>query len=353
MSASDAPGLGTATKVGAAVVVLLLAGSAAGFVLGVGPFDSSGGAPIAQVPEGTDAVLYVDGAIRDDSATKTLVDETLSQRAESDYYAGPESSDELLNRTRGETSLDPAGLNEVLTFGKYPPEDASPDAASYWGAIVHADWSTDEVTTELRNQSTGRTWTESSYNGHTVYKSEPDSEYQDPSWFAVLGDGEYAVGSPEAVEDSVDVVEGDASTVGDDLRDEYDGLRDDALVAFVADVPRDRIPERSVEQASRDAPVNYNVFTGVEMVSGVYYTSSDSLGVAVNLHATDSDAARDVDDVTQGGISFAAGSVSNESVKQGLRDIEVSRDGSTVTVSYEKSVSRVQQLLAAMEQLGA
>ncbi|WP_435178231.1 hypothetical protein [Halorussus sp. AFM4] len=353
MSSGEAGGLGLGAKLGALVIVLAAAGGAAGFVLGVGPFaDSSGSASVSQVPADSDAVFYVDAAITDDPATKALVNRSLSARADDEYYDGPSSYEELREQARGNTSLDPSEVEEVLSFAKYPAENASPDAPSYWGVIVHADWSTEDVAAELKNKSTSRTWTESSYKGHTVYKSEPESEYRDPSWFAVLGDGQFVAGQPTAVKDAIDVDEGDADSLGGSVREAYDGLRDDALVAFAADVPRERIPEQSVERASQRAPVDYSVFTSIDLVSGAYYTSSDGLGVTVNMRATSADAAKDVNDVTQGGISFASGTVSNETVKQGLRDVEVSRDGSTVSVSYEKSVDQVTRLLAALERLG-
>jgi hypothetical protein len=350
--AGESIGLGVGTKVAAAVVGLLMAGGAAGFVLGVGPFAASGTAPISQVPAGADTVFYVDGDIRDDPATKALVNESLSARSDSEYYTGPESYEELRNQTNANTSLDPSKVEEVVSFGKYPPEDADPDRPAYWAVVMHADWSTEAVAAELKNKSTDRTWTEGSYNGHTVFKSDPDSAYRDPSWFGVLDDGEFVMGRPAAVKDAIDVAEGDQEPVGGEIRSEYDSLRDDALIAYVFDVPRERIPNQTVEAASEDAPVDYSVFTTVEMVSGTYYTTSDTIGVKVHMTAANTDGAKDVSDVTRGGVSFASGTVSNETLKDGLRDVKVTREKATVTVSYENSVSRVKQFLQALEQLG-
>jgi hypothetical protein len=350
--ASSVAGAGAAVKAVAALAVLVAAGSAAGFVLGIGPFADASTDPIDQTPAEADVVFYTDMEIRDDPATKELVNASLSTRADEPYYGGPTSHEELLNETSRNTGLDPSNVEQVLGFGAYPPEGSAPDRTQYWGVILHAGWTADEITTELENQTDGRTWTQTSYNGHTVYESEPQSEFQDRVWFGVLDDGQFVMGTPEAVKETIDVTEGDQQPVDGDLRSQYDRLRDDALVAFAADVPRDRIPEETVDRAAEQAPIDYTAFTSVDVVSGAYYTSSGTVGVTVNMQATDADAAKDVHDVTDGGISFASGTVSNETVKEGLRDVEVARDGSTVTVSYEKSVDRLTQLLAALEELG-
>lgn len=314
--------------------MLTLAGCSGGtFGLGGG----GGSTPPAadQVPAEVDGVMRVDMAITDDATTQAIA-EAGAESAPATAPSQPENVSEARDQFQAETGLDPQQAEEIVFFQKRP-ESGTLQTTEYAGVILHANWETDAVVQSFQND-TDTEYEETSYNGQPVYRPTEESEFGSADWFAVLGDGQFVFGSEAAVKDTIDVTAGDGEAFGGDLRSAYDGTRD-GLVTFATTVPQEQIPESS------GAQVDTGAYRDVEIVTGVYYTSSNSAGMEMQLLTTSESSATDVMEVTDGATSLASGYTQNETTKEALRNIEVTQDGTTVTVSYEDSVSRLQAVL--------
>jgi hypothetical protein len=247
--------------VGAFVALLVLAGCSGSFL------GSGGAAAVDHVPGNVDSVVRVDMAVTNDQATTELLN-TLGSSA---YGAGSTSTSEAEAEFERETGLDPEQAQEFVYFQRQRTDFSTP---RYAGTIVHANWDTDEVTRALREES-GYKYEETEYNGRPLFV--PDAEYaRSSSTFAVLGNGQFAFGSEQAVRDAIDVATGTTDGFGGELRSAYDSTRG-GHVTFAARVPDEQLPRSTTTE------VDIGQYQDVRVVSGVYYTNGDTVGTDFGL----------------------------------------------------------------------
>lgn len=296
------------------------------------------------VPEGSDTVSYVNvDQATSDQAIREVVDAYLELRAQSEFYSGPATMEQSLARFERETGLDPDALHHATSFSKYD-EATGEGAGEYSATIVRSDWSEADVVRAVE-QDSSVTLQETEYSGVTVYSPE-GAPAGSSAWLAALGDGTYVFGTEQAVRDTIAVQQGDLEAFSGDLRSAFEGT-DSGYIRFAARVPQEQIPDQTVGQS-----VDAGQYRAVEIVSGRYYTSGNTLGVQTTLHTASESDAMDVMDVTDGGISLLTGLAENETVQSTLRDVEVTREGTDVTVTYENSVEGIKLLLYALDEGG-
>jgi len=323
------------TAVAVAAVLVLGGAAAAGAVTFTDVLDTGSPPAVDQVPGGVDVVVQVDGEILTDETTRRL-----SNGAAETTPGGPETNvSEALSKFENETGLDTAGFREAVAYGQMPDEGfMGTSREAYGGVIVHADWDNEAIIAEARNESTVEL-REETYNGQPIYRPATEPEYGSATTYGELGDGQVVMGTEAAVEDAIDVTQGDAPALEGDLRAAYDATPD-GLVEFASRVPTEQVPEGGMGTG-----VDVSQFRRVDVVSGAYYTGSTDVGVEFHLHANAESDAQDVHDVIDGGISVLTGTTTSERAKDHLRSIEVERDGTTVLVTYERSVESIQELL--------
>lgn len=318
---------------GVALLVVIGAVAAGTFFL----FTDGNQADTDLVPRDADSIAYVNvDQATSDQAIRTVVD-TWYELDASDV----DSMDDALAEFENETGLDPDELHHATSFSTYN-ESTGVGASESTATILRTDWNEDEFVDAMEDES-GVTLSKTAYEGVTVYEPQEDPALATASsWVAVLDDGTYVVGTQSAVTDTVDVHNGAAEPIDGDLLSAFEETRN-GYIRFAFRLPEERIPARSGQFDTSE-------LRDVSMVSGAYYTSSNSLGVDVTMHATSESAASDIEDVLGGAISLLRGTTQNEEFKEALRDVEVTRDGTTVTVSYENSVESITELLRALDE---
>jgi hypothetical protein len=296
-----------------------------------------GPAAVDQVPAGVDAVVRVDTAITEDRVSRALV----RAGVESAPVLGvaPTNVSTLLGQFERRTGLDPAGADEVAAFGWRANGSTTVDAA---GVVVHGDWSSETVRGAVADNGS-RNLTATTYRGQTVYQP---ADGESGTWLGVLGDGQFVLGSERAVKRSVDVATGDTGGLDGRLRSTYDAS-EDGLVIVVARVPAEQVPDAAGQA------VDLTRYRQVTVVAGSYYTTDTGAGVEVRLRTNATEAARDVEDVTAGGLAIIRGTVSNETVETNLRAVEITREETTVVLRYERSVNGIEALVRYYRGLGA
>ncbi|MFC5969987.1 hypothetical protein ACFPYI_01450 [Halomarina salina] len=299
---------------------------------------------VDNVPENATMVMRFDSAVVDDDSTKQLANAALETQANaSERYDGPESYEEAMEAVENDSAsgdLSADGFHEAVVFGNTNSTGVASTGDQYNGVIVSSDWSTDEFVNATESEY--RPYEETTVNGYTVYKPNESAAFGTDQHIGVIDDGVYVVGSPGAVNDTLAVAAGDGSSFGGELREQYDATHD-GFLQFAMEIPQQQIPDAAYENTG--SGLEMNVFSDVRYVSGSYYSEGDSVGLTVGMNAGGSENAKDVQDVTEGGVAVLRGGIENETAKEALRDVTVERDGSRVSLTFEQPVDEVADLV--------
>lgn len=316
--------------------LLVVTAGCSGALPGTGDGGASGTAALDSVPAEADAVFFadVDGILASD-AHRSIADAFFDELGNSsESYEGPTSVEEALEEARNTSDVDPAAVGDVTVFS------SSNASGEYSGAISETNLST-EAFVAAQERTAGFNYTETEYNGHALFVPEEEPAFGTATYIGVLADGTFVTGTEAAVRDSIDTVEGDMEAFSGPARDAFEDTRS-GFVRFASAVPQEQVPTNGTAGGT---PVDVSVFAAVSVVSGSQYVDGETVGLAVNMETGSADEARDVRDVTDGAVSFASGLVSEEVAKEQLREVEVTRDGSTVGVTYENTVAAIQEVV--------
>lgn len=335
-----------ATKVKLLVAGLVVVGGGTvtyAAVTGVGPF-ADGSDVVESVPEGVDVVVYADPGVAQDQTTADLMNGLIdvSKRTEA-AYDGPDDYQELLENASAEAELDVEALNGVAMYGAYPEENESDIEDGYFAMRIDSDWGEDEFVESFNDTE----FEQREYEGYTVYVEQREHDEDRPdylrddsplTWIGVVADGQYVVGTEQAVKDGIDVERGELDTFGGDLRTEYDNTRE-GYVRFAATVPRDRIPDSGMSR-------QFSAVRDIEVVSGSYYTEGDEIGMEARLTTGSESDADDLQSITDGAVATGKQMARTNESAALLDNAEVVQDGTVVVITFQ---SPVEDILAAVE----
>jgi len=295
--------------------------------------DGGSSSALATVPDGVTLALTVDAeAVRNDDATKTLVNAWFEGRTEgSTRDDRPESYDDLLGRFEDDFGLDPTAVSSLTPFF---------DGGGFYGfgarggaAVVTADWAPEDITESL-SDSMGNSYEEDEHYGQPIYHPETDRYYGAGIWLGVLGDGEYVVGLESAVRETIEVSLGEVESLDGRMQAAYAATRD-APVRFVLDLPLGLLPD---EIERDDTTVQLEPLNEVATVAGAVTRDGNTRGIEVTMAADDTDTAENLVDTIEGYIAFVEGGTEREAMVEVLNEVAVSRDGSDVVLRYESTV---------------
>ncbi|WP_164471514.1 hypothetical protein [Halosimplex salinum] len=365
-------GVLSSTAAKAVVVVAFVAvGGVAAAQIGVidGMMSSEDAEALDQVPDGVDSVAAIDGSILEEDVSErlyaTAYNATVRQELEAEESEEnetemrrsspaemvPANLTAALDEAENESGLDPRAVDEVVVFS----QERNFSQQDYAGAVVHADWNESAVVAAASNSSDSE-YENTTVEGVTVYKPVENETEEDEmtfgapdpeEWIAVLDDGQYAFGTDEAVNDTIQVEVGNADPVDGDLRTAFEETRD-GYVRYAQrsqNVNVTRINQTMGQRTGLNVTAYAQAYNDLHVTAGSYYLTEDSLGFESRTLTNSTDTARDVEDLTQGFISIQAGAIQNETIENELRSAEVTRDGTTVTVTRETSVETAEKLL--------
>ena len=323
-------------RTGAALSGLAALGSLAGCS---GLLDAEGGGgsgQLARVPEDADAAAHVDvETVLDDKATENVVDAQLAIQAERSWYDGPETFEAALSDFQDSTGLDPDGIQTATPFFEFAGSDSYQTVdQEFYGTVLTADWSEDDLIASI--EDSGTEYEADEHAGQPVY--EPDNDYS--YWVGVLADGEYVLGSEDAVEDTIDVAAGEEDVLDSDLQNAYANTRA-GPVRFVSTVPADERPETT----GPSDEIDLGILSDVETVAGAVYVNGDNRGVEMTFTAADEETADDVAAMLDGLVTLASDDIPNDAVSSALDEVEITQDGTAVVVAYEASVATLVNLV--------
>lgn len=327
-------------------MVLLVAAAGAGAVLyGEVLGGDDGPRTIAdQVPDGVDAVAYVDASVFTDDTTQAAINRSLPvvDRSPQVVYRSVDAGIEELAAGPG---VDSRGVETVMLYAKTPGNDPRNltregivENGSYAGAIVHSDWNESDLVASLRESGTVE---ETSHRGHALYRTtfRTRVEGEVTAWVGVVdaAAGEYVVGTRPAVEDAVAVETGAKDSFDGGLRDTYE--RTPAGHVRVATVvPSDFIAEQIGDQVFVDPD-------SLELIlhaGGTYYTDGDTLGGRVFLRSENGNEAEKLRLFTRGGVAAGKQQAEDPLLRSVLTDVNVSQSGTYVVLAYETTLEAVE-----------
>lgn len=335
-------------RAGAAATGTTVVGSTAGCLDSlplVGDDGGSRGEAATQfVPDDAEMVVFADiSGIVGDSNIRSIANAMLEEvDSTADGYSGPETVEELLEAAEDESEFDLGELKTMTVFGELNADGGD----TYAGLVVESGLSESDLTDLI--DDAGADYDDDTHNGQTVYTIEEldqqpvDGGLGGNAWWlsiaasdgalGVLGDGQYAIGIQDVVEDVIDAASSDGG-MDSDLQAHY-GSTNTGYVRMASEVP--------TEVVSGGRLGNVEGADEIEYVSGSFYSSSSSLGIRTRMHTDDSDAAADLEDAVDDLVS-TLGMTSGETVDDVVDDIEFSTNQGTVRATYEASVEDLQE----------
>lgn len=306
------------------------------------------------VPDGIQMAQYVHvGDVMADPATSALFDAYFARQAQSEYYDGPTSLSEARQQFDEASPVSLDGLHEMISFNGNLMLGIGPATGGdemRMGMVFWTDWEESALVDAFEKMLGNQSLTEETHQGQPMYAPAGDEGFFEFN-LGVLGDGQYVVGAPASVENTIDVVAGDASPVGGTIRDSMAAARAGPM-QFAYDVPQEQLEERLDERPDSTGSGGFGtaMMANVRRVFGSLYVDGDSRGVEVTVDTADSETASGVRAAIETGIDGATQSMESDDPFRGiLADTSVDASGSTATLSYEASVSEVESLAADIE----
>ncbi|MFT4922866.1 MAG: hypothetical protein ACI8XM_002085 [Haloarculaceae archaeon] len=302
------------------------------------------------VPEGVWTVTYVHvGDLLSDPATAALFDAYFARQAQGAEYDGPGSLSAAREQFNGASPVLLDDLHEVIGFNGNLLMGIRPGGGMVAGMVLWTDWEESAIVDGIEETSEAWSLTAQTYQGQTMYVPGTDAAFLQPPHVGVFGDGQYVVGDRRSVQTTIDVVAGDASPVDGTIRELTTDARS-GPVQFASDVPRARLEEQLQERpgsAQSGGFLGQGRLVGVDRISGSLYVAGDARGVELTVEAVDSETASGIRSAIETRLDGAAQSMESEDPFQDvLADTSIDASGSTVTLSYEATVSDIEGLSA-------
>lgn len=329
------------------VLVVLVAGALVASAGCTGALDGGGDGSSASVepaldvvPAGSDAVFYADvnGALDDDELRS--VADTMYSTEES----APDDLDEAIERAQDNVSLELSGVQAVTAYGQ---NDSTSVDDAYGAAVVSADWSTEELIDAMENDSE-ITFENETYAGHDIYLPADDDDVS--SAVGVVSDTRYVIGDQAAVEDALEVANGDADAFEGDVRDAFENTPDDAHVRFAVGVPQNQYDTGDAGGSQFDT----GIFNDVSVVSGSQSTPDGNVSLSMTAQFGSESNASDAGDATEGIVQIARVYVQDNQTQELLADehLSIETDGADLTITATNSVETITDLIESLDDSG-
>lgn len=298
-------------------------------------------AKLDSVPANADTLAFVDvqGLLGDD-ALRSIANTYYTEQAEAygEYYSGPTSVAGILSQIENESGISPEKLDTV-TFFASAKKQADSGEDEFAGMIVTSRLSKSALKSAL--EAVGRSSATETYEGTTLWVAR-DSVSGSQNVVGWLGDGTFVLGNRASVESVIHVRAGDADAVSGELRKTFEDTRD-GYVTYAMSVPQGQFDAGQYQTGEFDT----SAFNSVHTVSGAFYVEGSSVGLVTHVATNASSAASDIEDVTSGAISLYKGLVKDQTVQQALEKVEVTSEGTTITITYENSASTIEAAIEA------
>lgn len=280
---------------------------------------------MSAVPGRANGLFYVDyQQFRTDEDLQRLLDTGVQSGTGADGVEGALESQDL-------QEIDTEQVYDMMVFTEVPEDDPMAGASSYGGAVVWTGLESQVVIQGI--QSAAETeLTEETYSGQTLLVGSDSA-------MGVVRPGVYAVGTEQVVRDTIDVATGDSQPVSGAVTDAL-AETTDAPVQFAVDLPTGTF---GGDGGGGTGAVQYT--SEIDLLSGaMFYKTGGEVGFRLNGTMTSESVASETEQVVgmfkQQYLSRAEQQGSEE-LQRILNNLQVSRSGATVSVTYTDTVDNL------------
>ncbi len=264
----------------------------------------------------------------------------------------PQTLDAALDKVEYETGIDPRDFTEAVVFANTTAllqAMESPEGSGslpYCGALVEGNLDESSFIRSIE-EKTEQTLKRSDYQGCTIYTlATLDSEAGVLS-IAFLADGQFVIGTRQAVKDVIDVTAGLQEPISGDVFDLYSQLGN-ALIKVAS-----RVPESLTEQIPDEIPlgpinVSLRSFRDINYATLTLTKNEAIINTEVHLEFTNEDSAKTSEQLLWTGIKAGKYQVSDPDVKELLSKVRTSRSGSSVSLTLAQTMSEIERLVSAV-----
>ena len=295
--------------------------------------------PEKLIPEGSNLIAQVNlaGILSSDAVASVVA--SLQEKDDSD----PPSLDELFDQAIGATGIDFRQVSRLVFFGDVSRDDEFP------GLILKGTFN-EVAILEVLARLEGKPST-SVYKGRRVYG--PDGDAEGPSLAFLEGDI-LVLGTIEAVRAVIDVQEGDRRRVSGAVPDALADLGH-GLLSLAVEVPSEELPDQLSDlgdipffgDSSQALSAILEPLQDLEILGLALAQNGQILILRVNLDFASEDSASSVGNVLNGILTLASGLIPDAEVRDLLENLEVSSDGSRLTLRLEVAASEIGSLVGA------
>lgn len=243
-------------------------------------------------------------------------------------FGGPIGVDEFFSLDQVETGILFRDVKHISMFGE---SDDGRDS-EYFGALIRGKFDEMVVVAELESVS-GQSLAKATYKEQTVYRSTSEDEVVS---FAVLDSGTFAVGTGGALEDIIDLREGEGVFASGKLIDAF-YARPDAAFRFGLKVPRNSVEagDSSALPLLNNLPFSLDFLSALDILVVAGELSDRTMELSVALDFDEEEAAKAMVDFIQGLVSLAAGFGADPETADLLSGLETEQDGARLTIKLE------------------
>jgi len=313
-----------------------------------GPLPSTETAPA--VPQRANFLAKVELAeIINDEDFAELYHEVAAQEA-----TLPESLDAALDRVRNETGVNLRDFSDATVFADALslPEsmECYPSSAGvrYWGVLVEGELDESSFVDSMESQI-GRELPRSNYQNLTIY-ALGDLDGQDEALsMAFPSDGQVVIGTDPAVRDVIEVTVGLEEPISGTVYDLYGELGDVPLKLASS------VPESLTEQIPAEMPIgpvslSLLCFRDIKYATLTLAKNETIVDAELCLVFSSEDSARDSQLLLWLGSELGENLVSDPNVGELITKTQISRSGTSVSLTLRLAMSEIEQLILALLQ---
>ena len=299
-------------------------------------------------PQRADLLCRIEmGKILDNEAFAELFRVLATQNAEI-----PQTLDVALNEVKNKAGTDLRDITEAVVFADTSTLDGylgSPQgskSAPYFGALVEGDL--DEISFILSiEEGTAQMLKRRDYQDHVIYTIAALDDQEEVLSVACPADGNFVIGTSQAVEDVIDVIAGLQEPISGEVFDLYSQLGDTPakLASAVPEYLTEQIPEQIAL-----GPINVSLssFRDIDYATLILTGNEAVIDAVACLEFTSADSARTSDQLLSTGILAAKNLMPDHAVRELLSRVQISRSGSFVSLTLALSVSEIESLISLM-----
>jgi len=267
--------------------------------------------------------------------------EAIPEEQKSDEFPG--TVEDALDMVRLATGLDLNDFSQVWIFGD---SETFGEGNGYFGLLVQGDFDQSELI-EAFEKSAGAEFSTEEYKGYQLYINE-----QEELALAFLTQDMFVLGCNDAVEDVVDIKEGQETPVSGELYDMYTSLLPETIIRCAWKIPEERKTEFREELSTLDIPIDLTSFAEINTI-GLYTLKDDEL-VTTQLKAyfLDERYAQDFAYKVEGLAFVLRIIIDDPEVRALLDDIVARWDGANLTkINSQASIDEIKSLIDAIIEL--